>query len=124
MGFIILLIGAFAIVAAYKGTYPTLGALLAQDAPAFAIWALAIVVIGGFGFIPRVRPIATAMLVLIFIAMILKNGGIFSQLQKLVTQGIPKVAPSATGFSSGLTFNPGSLFAPGNIPGTQSLVVP
>lgn len=100
MGFIIALLGIFVFVAAYKGTYPQLAALLAQDVPGFAIWALALVVVGAFGLIPRARPIASGFLVLIFVAMVLKNGGVWTQLNQLISQGIPKVQGTGTNYSA------------------------
>lgn len=124
MGFILFLLGAFLIAAVYKGTYPELGKLLAQDAPGFAVWALALIFVGAFGFIPKARPVATAFLVLIFVAMVLKNGGVFDQLSQLASQGIPSVSGTGLNFGNvpltGSSAPGSSYYAPQGGGGPQS----
>jgi hypothetical protein len=73
MPFIFLLIGAVLLVAAIRNTHGDLGTALTNDVPGFFRWALAILVIGGLGFVPGMRPISRWLLALVIVVIVLTN---------------------------------------------------
>ena len=48
----------------------------------FVKWIVAIVVIGGIGYIPELQDMSTAFLVLLIISFLLSNSGVFAKAQK------------------------------------------
>jgi len=88
MSFALLIIGAFLLIAAIRGTQDQLFSLLKGDftgANNFVYWFLAILAIGAVGYIPRLKPLSVALLALVIVVLFLKkgsgsNGGFFQQL--------------------------------------------
>lgn len=114
MPFVFLILGVGLLVVAVKGTHQQFFTLLKSEFTGsnnFIVWVMAIAVLGALGFIKPIRPIALGFIVLVFLVMILKNGGgFFSQLNSQVAN---PTAPSAApgGGSGSIVTNP---FAPGS----------
>lgn len=90
MPFALLIIGVVLLVAGVRGTQDTLFGLLKGDFTGnsnFFYWFAAIVIIGMIGYIPKLKPISNAFLILIVMVLFLSKGkpngsggGLFSQL--------------------------------------------
>ncbi len=80
MPFALAIIGIFLLVAAVRGTADGpngLFALVAGDftgPSSFVYWMVAILIIGALGYIPKVKPISTAMLGLVVLVLFLSKG--------------------------------------------------
>lgn len=96
-----LLIGVAIIVVAYRNTQTALFQQLETDAPGFAKWAIAIVVIGVLQYIPNFATAAKSLLALVLLAIVIANKGAFANFQAAVSgtpatvQGGPQ--PTLTG---------------------------
>jgi hypothetical protein len=86
MGLLFLIAGVLFFTAAYRGgDAPTkLTGILKSDFTGpnnFFVWALALGAVAGIGYIPKLRPLANALFVLVLLALILahsnKNGDNF-----------------------------------------------
>ena len=78
MAFALAIIGIVLLVAAVRGQTSALFALVQSDFTGqdnFVYWLAAILIIGAFGYIPKARPISTALLGLVVVVLFLKNGG-------------------------------------------------
>lgn len=73
MPFILLLVGAVFIVAAYNDAQGTLISELETDIPPFLKWALAIVGVGAIGWIPGMQTIGRWLLALVLVVLFLSN---------------------------------------------------
>jgi hypothetical protein len=107
----ILLIGSglALVLVGLNGDPGKLYALLANDFTgknSFVYWMLAILVLGGLGYVPGLDKISKAFLVLVILVLLLDNGGFFKHFQDFVkstTQTAPAApntapkAPAATG---------------------------
>lgn len=76
MPLLFLIVGVLFLVPAVRGEEETkkLLALLRSDFIGpnnFLVWALAIGTVAGLGYVPKMRPLSNALLVLIFVSMIL-----------------------------------------------------
>lgn len=83
MPFVLLLIGVWLLIAGVRNTAGpsstpgTLFALLHGDFTGtdnFAYWFIAIILIGAIGYIPKLRSLSTAFLVLVLVVLFLKKG--------------------------------------------------
>lgn len=107
------------IVTGAKGTHAALGAQLTKDFTGdknFIYWLIAIGVVGSIGYVESMRTFSRLFLLLIVVAMILKNGGFATQLMQAVQQGPQKIAAPATatgttGASASATPDTASSFA-------------
>ncbi len=80
MPFALVLIGLILIIVAVRGTYGEFFDLLAGDFTGqtnFIWWVISIMVVGGLGYIPKLKPISNAFLVLILLVLVLSNRGFF-----------------------------------------------
>lgn len=84
MPFAIILFAILLIVIGYQGTQHQLFVLLNEDfnpsnntTHSFWVWILAIGVVGGIGYLPKMRQISNAFLALILVVLFLSNGGVF-----------------------------------------------
>jgi hypothetical protein len=115
MPFALLTIGLMILVTALNNTWPQFGKQVYQDifteSGGFLYWVAALVIVGFIGYIPSLRKPADTFIVLILVAMILKNGGFFSQLQSALAGG----ATGATGSSGGSTGGSTTSSSSGNI---------
>lgn len=83
MSFVLLIVGAVLLMAAIRGTTDQLFGLLKNDFTGpnnFIYWLLSIVVVGSLGYVPKLKPLSTAFLALIIIALVFskKNAAFFS----------------------------------------------
>jgi hypothetical protein len=70
------------VVSAARNTQTQLIGLLKSDFTGkgnFIYWLISILAIGAVGYIPDLKPVSRAFLVLVVIVLILKNGGVFTQ---------------------------------------------
>lgn len=89
MPLVLLIIGVVLVIAGVRSTQDTLFSLVKGDFTGtdnFIYWLGAILIIGAIGYIPKVKPISTALLVLVIVVLFLKKGdaqglggGFFSQ---------------------------------------------
>lgn len=96
MPFAFLIVGIVLVVSGVKGTSPDLlslakGDLLGKNS--YTYWILSILLIGSVGYIPALRNLSRAFLVLILLVLVLKEGnptasggGFFKQFQNAITQ--------------------------------------
>jgi uncharacterized membrane protein HdeD (DUF308 family) len=89
MPFVLALFGAVLLVVGFRGTHREFFELLKNDFTgphSFQNWVLSILVVGAVGYIPRLKPISDAFLLLILIVLFLSNQGFFSQFQAQIAQ--------------------------------------
>ena len=123
MPFALIIIGVILLIAASRGTTggaTGLFALLQSDFTGqnnFVYWMAAILIIGAIGYIPKVRPISTALLGLVLAVLFLKNantnaagGGFFSQLTAGLASTTTTTSTTAPA-SPQRPLNPNSLFS-------------
>lgn len=122
MPFVLVIIGSVLLITSIKNTYgtktpqgsPGLGGLLQGDftgASNFTYWIFALLIIGSIGYIPKLKPISSGLLVLVILVLVLKKGnpegvggGFFAQLtQQLGTTTTAQPAPSTAATTSGIT---------------------
>lgn len=88
------------VITGVKGTHAALGAQLQKDFTGdrnFVYWLLAIGVVGSLGYVESMKTFSRLFLLLIVVAMILKNGGFAEKLMQALAQGPQKIsAPSTT----------------------------
>lgn len=91
--------------AAYQNQLSYLMKQLGQDVGGYFTWLVALMAIAAIGLIPKAKPIATSLLVLVILVLFLKNQGIYSNIQNIRgsivappaagTVSAPDVAPAA-----------------------------
>lgn len=77
MPFALLIIGVVLLVSGVRGTQDTLFGLLKGDFTGdtnFFYWFISIIIIGVIGYIPKLKPVSTAFLVLIIMVLFLTKG--------------------------------------------------
>ena len=80
MPFALLIIGAVLLISAVKGTTDSLFALVTKDftntsgRPSFIYWLVAILLIGGLGYIPKLKPVSVSLLGLVVLVLFLTRG--------------------------------------------------
>lgn len=67
-------VGLILIIAGMRGNASAISSQLMSDAKGFLAFGTAILILGGLGAFPSVRPVSKALLVLVFIVFFLKNG--------------------------------------------------
>lgn len=121
MIFGLLLLGLLLIAVALKGTEHELGQRLQDDllgADGFIAWIFAIMAIGALGYVPGLETASNYLLVLLMVVILVRNGGVWSQLQTALQQAsaagpAPSVAPQRT-TADGSSGSSGSSSASGN----------
>jgi hypothetical protein len=89
MPFVLIIVGIFLFVSAVRGTSGQLATLLKNDltgSGSFLYWFVAILVIGGIGYIPALKKLSDAFLVLVILALFVANRGFFSQFNTALKQ--------------------------------------
>lgn len=90
MPYALILIGAVLLMAGIRNTYGDLWNLVKGDFTSehgFITWVAAIAVVGGMGYIPKLRPLSIAFMTLLLLVLVLSNGGVFSKLQTFIQSG-------------------------------------
>lgn len=91
MPFALLLFAIMLIVIGFQGTEHEFFALLNEDfnpnvsgswRRTFWAWIIAIGVVGGIGYLPKMRQISNVFLALILVVLFLSNGGVFANFTK------------------------------------------
>jgi hypothetical protein len=81
-------------VAGIRGTNPQLWCLVKGDfvsqsgGTSFLMWVAAIAVVGGLGYIPRLKPLSIAFMTLLLLVLVVSKQGVFAQLQQFLQSGI------------------------------------
>jgi hypothetical protein len=108
MPFALLFVGLLLLIAGVKNTQDTLFTTVKGDFQGsnnFIYWFVAIMIIGGLGYIPKLKPISTAFLALVIIVLFLKKGdatglggGFFAQATAALgsTSGASVSTPAST----------------------------
>lgn len=73
MPFLLVIIGALLIVAAFNNSQMALASALEQDVPPFLKWAAAIAAIGAIGWIPGMQVLSRWLLALVLVVIVLSN---------------------------------------------------
>jgi hypothetical protein len=122
MPFALVLIGLILIVSGARNTHTALGRQLASDFTGpgnFVYWVLAIGSVGALGYIPELRSFSRWFMVLIIVAMVIRNGGFFDKFREAINQG-PEAPPVSelpnTDTTSPQSGEPISSFSPLGIP--------
>lgn len=95
MPFALVIIGLVLVVTGAKDTYQQFGRQVSSDFTGegnFTWWLVSLGAVGSLGYIPALRPFSRMFLVLIVIAMVIKNGGFFDQLTSALQAG--PIAPA------------------------------
>jgi hypothetical protein len=113
MPFALIIVGTVLLIASARNTLSNsqgtgLYQLLATDFTGqdnFIFWALAILLIGAIGYVPKLKPLSVAFMTLVIIVLVLRKGtGVFSQFVNAIgtTQSAtPSIAvPSSSASSS------------------------
>src|ERR1700677_3290916 len=98
MPFLFLVFGTVMVVSAARNTQTQLIGLLKSDFTGngnFIYWLISILAIGAVGYIPDLKPVSRAFLVLVVIVLILKNGGVFTQFTSALSS-TTKAQPNST----------------------------
>lgn len=77
MPFALLIAGVLLLVAGVRNTQDTLFSLVKGDFSGpdnFIYWFVAMVIIGGLGYIPKIKPISTGLLALVILVLFLSKG--------------------------------------------------
>lgn len=136
MAFVLLIVGAVLLISAVKGTSSDLFTLLQGDFTGsnnFIYWAVAILLIGALGYIPKVKPISVAFLGLVVLVLFLSRGdpskaggGFFEKFTAglaATTAPVPDQAPgTTTAAASNSTATPGILSAIPMLPMISTMV--
>jgi hypothetical protein len=98
MAYVLIFIGLLLTVAGVRNTQDDLYTLIQGDftgSSSFIYWLAAIAIVGGVGYVPKLKPLSNAFLVLILIVLVLKQGtGFFDQFSTALKQS---TATQATG---------------------------
>lgn len=101
MAYVLIFIGLLLTVAGVRNTQDDFYTLLKGDFTgqnSFIYWLAAIAIVGGLGYIPSLKPLSNAFLILILIVLVLKNGtGLFSQLTNALQQSTTQQATGTNG---------------------------
>lgn len=87
MPFALILAGIALILVGYQGTQTQFFGLLESDVPKFAVWGVAIFIIGAIGYIPRAKDLSNAFLVLVILGLFISNAGFFAKFNSAIGIG-------------------------------------
>lgn len=82
MAFVLLIFGAAFVMAGFHDNASKLFQQIGNEftgTPSFGKWVIAILIIGGIGYIKPVKQIADAFLILVLIVLFLSNRGFFAK---------------------------------------------
>jgi hypothetical protein len=113
MPFVLIIIGAVLFVSAIQGTTGQLGTLVKGDITgqgSFIYWFIAILIIGAIGYIPSLKKLSDAFLVLLLLVLFIANKGVFAQFNSAIKQVTAGTSTAAT--ISGLSTSMVSTLSP------------
>jgi len=90
MPFALVLIGLALLISGVRNTQDDLFTLVKGDfsgSQSFVFWTVSILVIGSVGYIPRLKPVANAFLVLVIVVLFLSNRGFFAKFNEQIGAG-------------------------------------
>lgn len=90
MPFALIFVGVILVVVGFRGTQDAFFGLLKGDFTGsgnFFYWVVSIGVIGAVGYIPRLKGLSNAFLVLIIVVLFLSNKGFFAQFNAQLKSG-------------------------------------
>jgi len=107
MPFVLLIFGAILFVSGVRGTNGKLWSLVKGDftgSNSFLVWLAAIAVVGGAGYIPKLKSLSVAFMSLLLIVLFLSNRGVIAQLEAFVKNPstVPPDGAGANNTSGGL----------------------
>jgi hypothetical protein len=82
MPYLFLIAGLVLTISAARNTHTQLLSLLKSDFSGkgnFVYWMISILLIGAVGYIPDLKPVSRAFLVLVIVVLFLSNRGVFAQ---------------------------------------------
>jgi hypothetical protein len=85
--FALVTLGLIMIVSGARDTYAALGKEVAEDVTDFMPWIIAIGGIGMLGYFDKLKPFSRGFMALIFIVMVIRNGGFFDKLNEAMSLG-------------------------------------
>lgn len=91
-----ILVGTMLVVLAFRGTEHNFAKLLGQDfgqGSQFWSWAVALGVLGTLGYVDALKRFSNLFLGLVIVVLVLKNGGLFTQLAAVVRSPPKASAP-------------------------------
>ena len=99
MPFVFMFLGLALLTVAVRGTHKEAADLLRSEwtgPGSFMPWALAIFILGGLSYVPIIRPLMRAFLLLVILVIVLKNGaGLFDRFnEQIKLAGAASPAPS------------------------------
>lgn len=88
MPYALILIGAIMLVAGIRNTHGDLWELVKGDfRGGFLMWVAAIAVVGGIGYVPKLKPLSVSFMTLLLLVLLLSNSGVFARLQSFIQSG-------------------------------------
>jgi len=96
MPFALVIIGLLMVISGIMNTHTQLGKQLREEFTGpgnFTWWLLVMVFIGGLGYVERLRPVASAFLVLVIVSLFIANKGVFAKATQALQSG-PVAAPT------------------------------
>jgi uncharacterized membrane protein YgcG len=101
----VILVGVSLLILAARGTEHEFAKQLESDfgqAQQFVAAIAAIIIIGALGYVTQLRTLSNLMLALVIVVLVLKNGGLFTQLAQVVTHPpAPAAAVPLSSYGSG-----------------------
>lgn len=114
MPYAIIIIGTVLFVAGIRNKYKDLLALIEGDFTgpgSFLNWLAVMAVLGGIGYIPRLRSLSVAFMTLLLLVLVISHKGVFQQLQSFVNSGVPATGASPA-LATGSTGAPSQTLTP------------
>lgn len=124
MPILFLIIGSVFVVSSVRGTQNDLVSLLKADFTGkgnFLYWMVSILAIGAVGYIPDLKPVSRAFLVLVVIVLFLKNGGVFAQFASALNSSQTATPTTSTQQPASTTPQPTQGLSSGTLQSLQSL---
>lgn len=100
MPFALVLIGLVLIVTSAQDSYVQMGSQIKKDftgTGSFMWWLVAIMMVGAIGYVQKLKPLSIALMTLVLIVLLLKNGNFFAQLTSALQKAPVKPAVGAEG---------------------------
>jgi hypothetical protein len=102
--FLFIIAGVVMVIASVRGTNADLITLVKGDFTGkgnFVYWLVSILIIGAVGYIPDLKPVSRAFLVLVLVVLFLDNKGVFSNFIKAInTTQLATNTVKATGLAA------------------------